>query len=196
MPTLTCLLLLLGALLLPAHASAAVPPSLSGLLTTVVERNALAHEVAASKYARGRPVEDRVREQEVLAAKREQAGQLGLDADAVVAFYQQLIEANKLVQHMDYQAYRTGRPVPVAPPLDDLRRRINQTDQRMLAWWAQASALRGTPLCVATLAAAIQDQQHAGALPTAVAATALVRGLVGFCQPDGAVNVPPGAARA
>jgi chorismate mutase len=41
---------------------------LGRLLDLVIQRLALAHDVAAAKYANGRPIDDHVREREILQA--------------------------------------------------------------------------------------------------------------------------------
>ncbi|MCF7751461.1 gamma subclass chorismate mutase AroQ [Bacillus subtilis subsp. subtilis] len=183
--------IVLGALSLPASATTA---PLSELIDTIVARNAIGHAVAASKYPQDRPVEDRQREQVVLAAKREQARARGLDPDAVVAFHAQLIEANKLIQHMDYQRFRLGNAPPVAPSLEVLRRRIDAVDQRMLSLWEKTIALAADPACTARVAAGIGQRLHSVPRLSGVEATALVRALVGFCQHDGRAWPQPATA--
>ncbi|MEG2805277.1 gamma subclass chorismate mutase AroQ [Stenotrophomonas sp.] len=185
MPTTPGALALLGVMLLPLHAFAATPSPLHALLDAVTARNAIAHAVAASKYPQNRAVEDPAREQVVLEDTRRKAEARGLEADAVVQFQVQLIQANKLVQHMDYQQFRAGRLPPPAPALPGIRARIDQADQRILATWAQVVPLRTDPACPAWVAGGIAQQQAAASLPE-VEVMALVRAMVGFCQPDAA----------
>jgi len=156
---------------------------LDTLLHAVAERNAIAHAVAASKYPQDRPVEDVPREAQVIAAKRAAAAARGLDPDAVEQLYRQLIAANKLVQHLDYQQFRRGAPVPPAPPLAQLRARIDAVDAQVLDAWPALQQLRQAPACAGTLAAAISRQGQDG-----IAHAALVRAMVGFCRHDGSAQ--------
>lgn len=146
----------------------------------VAERNAIAHDVAASKYPAARPIEDPQREAEVLDDKRRRALRMGLDPEPVVAAYRQFIEANKLLQYVDVQRYRLGTTPPPAPPLGDIRRRIDGVDQALLGQWSALDAVRADPHCEPMLAQAIAQVGGAG---TTAPGIALVRALVGFCAP-------------
>jgi len=166
--------------LLSASAIARTPdPSLHTWVARVAERNDIAHAVAASKFPVQRPIEDPVREEQVLEDKRLQARALGLDPDEVAGEYRQFIEANKLAQHADFQRYHLGTPPPPAPPLDEIRQRIDTVDQGLLEQWQQVAWVRTHPQCGRLLATAIREATTPG---DAEAGMVLVRALVGFCR--------------
>jgi len=190
-PARTSLLIaVLCSLLLSARVSALAPlDSLGVWVQRVAARNAIAHDVAAYKFVAGRPIEDPQREAAVLAGKRERAVQLGLDPDAVEAAYRQLIEANKLLQHVDIQHFLLGRTPSPPPSLDAIRERIDTLDERLLSQWAQLDDVRAAPDCSRQLARAIARQGTPGAPLDDATRIALVRATLGFCPHDG---VPAG----
>lgn len=180
--SLSLLLPLLLALPLAACAASASPvgadPAVSLWVQAVAERNATARDVAAHKFTVDRPIEDPVREAAILVRKREQAVAAGLDPDDVVQVYRQLMEANKLLQHVAFHGYHLGeRPHP-APPLDVTRQRIDAIDERLFTAWPRVAAARQAAACPQVLARAVRD---AGDAPTAPSSPALIRALVGFC---------------
>jgi chorismate mutase len=162
----------------------------------VAARNAMAHDVAAYKFVAGRPIEDPQREAAVLAEKRDQAVQRGVDPDAVVHTYRQLIEANKLLQHADFQRFLLGRTPSPPPSLDAIRERIDTLDERLLPQWAQLDDVRAAPDCPRQLARAIARQGTPGAPLDEATRIALVRATLGFCPHDGVpAGGVPGAAQ-
>jgi chorismate mutase len=180
----------LCSLLLPARVAALAPlDSLGVWVQRVAARNAMAHDVAAYKFVAGRPIEDPQREAAVLAEKRDQAVQRGVDPDAVVHTYRQLIEANKLLQHADFQRFLLGRTPSPPPSLDAIRERIDTLDERLLSQWAQLDDVRAAPDCPRQLARAIARQGTPGAPLDDATRIALVRATLGFCPHDG---VPAG----
>lgn len=187
----------LCSLLLSARVSALAPlDSLGAWVQRVAARNAMAHDVAAYKFVAGRPIEDPQREAVVLAGKRERAVQLGLDPDAVEAAYRQLIEANKLLQHVDIQHFLLGRTPSPPPSLDAIRERIDTLDERLLSHWAQLDDVRAAPDCPRQLARAIARQGMPGAPLDDATRIALVRATLGFCPHDGVPAAgAPGAAQ-
>lgn len=177
-------------LALPCAASATTPaaadPAVAAWVGTVAERNATAADVAAYKFTGQRPIEDPVREAQILLRKRDQALAAGLDPEDVETTYRQLMEANKLLQHVAFQRYRLGgRPGP-APPLEQTRQRIDALDERLFVAWPSVEAARQAADCPATLARAIQARQTPGegaqATPS-VQTVARVRALITFCRP-------------
>ncbi|WP_369967846.1 gamma subclass chorismate mutase AroQ [Stenotrophomonas rhizophila] len=136
----------LCSLMLPARVAAlASLDSLGVWVQRVAARNAMAHDVAAYKFVAGRPIEDPQREAAVLAETRDRAVQRGVDPDAVVHTYRQLIEANKLLQHADFQRFLLGRTPSPPPSLDAIRERIDTLDERLLSQWAQLDDVRAAP---------------------------------------------------
>jgi chorismate mutase len=176
--------------MLPARVAALAPlDSLGVWVQRVAARNAMAHDVAAYKFVAGRPIEDPQREAAVLAEKRDRAVQRGVDPDAVVHTYRQLIEANKLLQHADFQRFLLGRTPSPPPSLDAIRERIDTLDERLLSQWAQLDDVRAAPDCPRQLARAIARQGTPGAPLDDATRIALVRATLGFCPHDG---VPAG----
>jgi|EndMetStandDraft_8_1072994.scaffolds.fasta_scaffold103794_3 chorismate mutase len=180
----------LCSLMLPARVAALAPlDSLGVWVQRVAARNAMAHDVAAYKFVAGRPIEDPQREAAVLAEKRDRAVQRGVDPDAAVHTYRQLIEANKLLQHADFQRFLLGRTPSPPPSLDAIRERIDTLDERLLSQWAQLDDVRAAPDCPRQLARAIARQGTPGAPLDDATRIALVRATLGFCPHDG---VPAG----
>ena len=184
-------------LMLPARVSALAPlDSLGVWVRLVAARNTTAHDVAAYKFVAGRPIEDPQREAAVLAEKRDRAVQRGLDPDAVVHTYRQLIEANKLLQHADFQRFLLGRTPSPPPSLDAIRERIDTLDAHLLSRWAQLDDVRAAPDCPRQLARAIALQGTQTSPLDEAARIALVRATLGFCPHDGVPTAgAPGAAQ-
>lgn len=171
-------------LLLSGGASALAPrDSLGHWVDLVAARNAIAHDVAAYKFPAGRAIEDPQREAAVLADKRARALRRGLDPDRVVITYRQLIEANKLLQHVDVSRFLLGAPPPPAPSLESIRQRIDAVDARLLSQWAQLDEVRTAADCPRRLAQAIAQQPMPGEKVEEASRIALIRATVGFCQP-------------
>ncbi|MFK3846886.1 MULTISPECIES: gamma subclass chorismate mutase AroQ [Stenotrophomonas] len=176
MPVLDCCRAVLLATLLPAAVQAT---PMDRFVAVAAERNAIAHQVAAFKYPAARPVEDPVREAQVLQDKRVRATQLGLDAEAVVHFYRQLIEANKLIQHVAFHRYAAGEVPAPAPSLEELRGMIDVADEKLLALWPGIAPQRGRPGCTKTVAEAVDHRMQ-----EAVGHVALVRAMIDLCRPE------------
>jgi chorismate mutase len=94
-----CGLLAAGAM--PAAAAPAHAPSSDGLTLVVglaAERILLADKVAAAKFGTTTPIEDPVREQQVLDQAAALATEAGIDVADTVQFFRAQIEMSKLVQ--------------------------------------------------------------------------------------------------
>ncbi|MFD9895027.1 gamma subclass chorismate mutase AroQ [Amycolatopsis sp. NPDC059027] len=187
---------MIGALLLGgvSAASATVPtpvpaPTLRawgplGALTDLaVRRILLGDKVAAAKFGTDQPIDDPVREQKVLDSVRQLSLAAGIDPAASVRFFQDQIEANKIVQRGLYALWTahpelrpTHRPdlaTEVRPQLD----RITTGIIEQLA--ATASVRQPTLTCeidasVAKISAEIQqrlDALHRQALTVALRKT-------------------------
>ncbi|MBW6438779.1 chorismate mutase [Actinoplanes hulinensis] len=85
---------------LTAAVTTALPPSrdLNALVNLSAERLLLADRVAAAKFGTDQPIEDPVRERQVLDRAAAMAAEAGLDATGTVAFFRAQIEAGKAVQ--------------------------------------------------------------------------------------------------
>lgn len=98
----------------------------------VTARLSLARSVAYAKLAHRSPIEDKMREGQVLNRVRSRLQELGVpkaQVAASVAFYQAQIEASKSAQRA-WQAEwrRTGAPMEPIPALAKIRVRINALD--------------------------------------------------------------------
>lgn len=108
--------LALLAAVLPAAAQSQAAPGFDPIADLSAQRLLLADEVAASKRASGKPVEDAQREGEQLARVREQAAARALPPEPSAAFFRAQMEANKLVQYrLLAEPARAGPAVDLAP---------------------------------------------------------------------------------
>ena len=151
----------------------------TNLVALASQRLALAEPVARWKWANGKPIEDRPREAELLAAVEKRATQAGIDPAFARAFFEDQIEASKDMQNALFAAWRASHPPEGAPP--DLaavtRPKLDRLTQAMLAGLAQVEPLRRAPDCQARLARSIAnwkaltryDASQAQALNTSLA---------------------------
>ncbi|SCE06674.1 chorismate mutase [Streptomyces sp. SolWspMP-sol7th] len=128
-----------------AATAAALPLGpLAGLL---VERLSAGNLVAASKFGTGAPIEDRVREEDLLDDVREKAGAYGLEPDATVAFFRDQIAASKVVQRglFRYWTAHPERTPATRPDLSALRARLDRLTTRLLQELSATRLLRSLP---------------------------------------------------
>lgn len=99
-----------------APEASAVPSSpepvagpLGPLADLAVRRILLGDQVAAAKFGTGQPIDDPVRERQVLDAVAGQSAAMGLPPDVSVRFFQAQIEASKVVQRGLFR-YWTAHP--------------------------------------------------------------------------------------
>ncbi|WP_260962024.1 chorismate mutase [Pseudomonas citri] len=155
------LCLALSATLLASAAEAAsTPATLAPLLGTIDERLAIADQVALSKWDSHKPVEDRQREREVIAAAVTQAPTYKLTAEAVEAFFAAQIEANKLVQYARLSDWHLQGKAPDFPRPDlvgQIRPQLDQLQKRLLQQLADFTPYRTDPQCPQWLAQATHD---------------------------------------
>ncbi|MFL9460260.1 gamma subclass chorismate mutase AroQ [Scytonema tolypothrichoides VB-61278_2] len=78
----------------------------NNLLQLMQQRLIIAHDVARWKWNKKLPIEDRQREQELIAKVRQQAIVYNIHPDTVTAFFQGQIEAGKQIQKADFQAWQ------------------------------------------------------------------------------------------
>ncbi|AVU78238.1 chorismate mutase [Pseudomonas sp. Fig-3] len=150
-------LALSAALLGTAAQAATAPTTLAPLLGTIGERLAIADQVALSKWDSRKPVEDRQREREVIAAAVAQAPAYKLSSEAVEAFFAAQIEANKLVQYAHLSDWQLQGKAPDAPRPDlvgQIRPQLDQLQKRLLQQLADFSPYRTDPQCPQWLAQA------------------------------------------
>ena len=124
---------------LGADAEISVPRArIEAVVALVDQRLRLMPLVAAAKRRRGRAVEDRAREQEVLAGARAMSVQAGLDADRVAALFAALIDAAKMVQ-------RSAPAVEPTADLDQLRLLLGDIGERLVTEVASARVILADP---------------------------------------------------
>jgi chorismate mutase len=102
--------LVAGSLMLSgASAVAADHRSLTRLAELAAQRVLIGDKVAAAKFGTDQPIDDPVREQQILESVAARATDLGMDSEATVRFFRAQIEANKIVQRGLYALW-TAHP--------------------------------------------------------------------------------------
>jgi chorismate mutase len=79
---------------------------LGRLAELVIQRLALAQDVAAAKYVTGAPIDDPVREQKVLHSAAFALDAIGFDHAIGMQFFRDQIEANKVIQRSLHHRWR------------------------------------------------------------------------------------------
>jgi len=145
-------------------ASTRAPEALTPLLNAIGERLALADQVALSKWDSRKPVEDRQREREVIAAAVAQAPAYKLSGETVEAFFAAQIEANKMVQYIDLSDWALEGKAPDLPRPDlvgEIRPQLDRLQKRLLQQLADLAPYRTDPQCPQWLARATHhNKQH------------------------------------
>lgn len=149
----------------PAHAASisstvgtAKPLGVLGPLTDlVIQRILVSDAVAASKFGTASPIEDPVREAQVLEQVRAQAEASGVNPDDAVAFFQDQITASKAVQKGLFARW-TAHPeeAPTTrPDLGPIREQLDRLTTALLQELKDTQALREKPVaCTVQLALA------------------------------------------
>jgi len=136
-----CLCALLGfmawSLAVPPRSAHAQDSKEEMVVELVMARLSVMREVAAFKYGNDLPIEDPARETVVLDKSREKAAALGLDGESVLPFFEQQIEAAKVIQTCWMARWRNGShkalrfprdlPTELRPQLIEIGDRINET---------------------------------------------------------------------
>ncbi|MGN8275439.1 chorismate mutase [Pseudomonas sp. SMN5] len=174
------LCLALSAALMAAAAEASpAPEALTPLLNAIGERIALANQVALSKWDSQKPVEDRQREREVIAAAVAQAPAYKLTGETVEAFFAAQIEANKMVQYIELSDWALEGKAPDLPRPDlvgEIRPQLDRLQKRLLQQLADFAPYRTDPQCPQWLARAThKNKQHP------IHRLALIRATGGLC---------------
>ena len=146
-------------LLISANASAA-PATLAPLLNSIAERLEIADQVALSKWDSHKPVEDKKREQEVIASVVAQAPSYTLAPAAVEQFFAAQIEANKLVQYTHLSDWQFQGKAPDDPRPDlvkQIRPQLDELQKRLLQQLADFTPQRTDPQCPQWLAEAVHE---------------------------------------
>jgi chorismate mutase len=160
-----CGLLTAGAL--PAAATPAHVPSNGGLTPVVglaAERILLADKVAAAKFGTTTPIEDPVREKQVLDQAAALATEAGVDVPETVAFFRAQIEMSKLVQRGLFDRWtRHPELAPTERPdlATEVRPELDRITVEFIDQLAATDDLRGpTPRCRLSLALAKAKADH------------------------------------
>ncbi|TJZ44196.1 gamma subclass chorismate mutase AroQ [Streptomyces piniterrae] len=126
------------------------------------ERLAISDLVAAAKWGTGSPIDDPVRERQVLDAVAEQARRLGADPVVTVRIFRDQIEASKVVQrglHRVWDADPSQAPTE-RPDLGEVRKEINRISGELVRAIAGSADARSAPSCGPVLAAAAVRVRH------------------------------------
>ena len=151
---------LVFALLFISASASAAPPTLEPLLNSIAERLEIADQVALSKWDSHKPVEDKKREQEVIASVTAQAPSYKLDPAAAEQFFAAQIEANKLVQYTHLSDWQFQGKAPDDPRPDlvqQIRPQLDALQKRLLQQLADFTPLRTDPKCPQWLAEAVHE---------------------------------------
>ncbi|GAB3453522.1 gamma subclass chorismate mutase AroQ [Actinophytocola sediminis] len=146
---------------------AAAAPSGDGLTPVVglaAERILLADMVAAAKFGTATPIEDPVREQQVLGQAATLAAEAGIDAPDAVQFFRAQIEMSKVVQRDLYDRW-TRHPELAPTERPDLATEVRpELDRITVEFIDQLAATedlrRPTPRCAVALVLAETKTDH------------------------------------
>ncbi|MGI5375580.1 chorismate mutase [Streptomyces sp. CA-251387] len=163
--------------------AASVVPGLTALTDLFAERLLLADKVAAAKYGTDKPIDDPVREQQILDDVAARATGLGLDPDAVKAVFRDQIEANKLVQRALYarwDARPEERPTERPDLVKEVRPALDRITTQLLDTLKATQRLRTSPSCEPRLGIAAVRAAYGHELD-ALHVEGLVRALPSVC---------------
>lgn len=141
----------------PASATAVRASGLGSLTELFAERLLLADKVAAAKYGTESPIDDPVRERQILDDVAARAAGLGLDPDSVTAVFRDQIEANKLVQrglYARWDAHPDERPTERPDLAKEVRPALDLITTRLLAALQKTVPVRADASCGPRLYAA------------------------------------------
>ena len=163
--------------------TAAASPGLTPLTDLFAERLLLADKVAAAKYGTDKPIDDPVREQQILDDVAARATGLGLDPDGVKAVFRDQIEANKLVQrglYARWDAHPEERPTERPDLVKEVRPQLDRITTELLGALHDTGRLRTSASCEPRLAVAAVRSAYGHELD-ALHVEGLVRALPSVC---------------
>ncbi|MFC8142100.1 chorismate mutase [Streptomyces paradoxus] len=140
----------------PARQTAAAH-GLTSVTDLLAQRLLLADKVAAAKYGTDTPIDDPVREAQILTDVRVRAAALGLRPDAVAAVFRDQIEANKLVQRAlfaRWDAHPGERPTERPDLAKEVRPALDRITTGLLTALRDTERARTVPSCGPRLATA------------------------------------------
>ncbi|MER6143390.1 chorismate mutase [Streptomyces sparsogenes] len=146
------------------------------------QRLLTADQVAASKWGTDSPIDDPVRERQVLEAVAAQARDLGADPEATVRVFRDQIEANKLVQRGLFRRWDAdpAQAPTERPDLSKVRLEINRINGELVRALADSAGARAERSCAGRLTAAAAHTRHDRRLD-ALHTAALERSLRSVC---------------
>ncbi|MEV3854864.1 chorismate mutase [Streptomyces sp. NPDC050095] len=161
--TATRLLIVLGAAVTLTGGAAAVPASaapapraLAGVSSLAAERLALADKVAAAKYGTATPIDDPVRERQILDDVAARSAALGVDPAFAQSVFRDQIEANKVVQrglYARWDAHPAERPTERPDLAKEVRPALDRITTELLDALRAATPVRTSPACTPVLTA-------------------------------------------
>jgi len=161
----------LGLFIASAQAATPAPEALKPLLVTLNERLNIGDLVALTKWDSGKPIQDSVREAQVITNAKALAVDRKLDPDAVGQLLAAQMEANKLVQYGLLAQWRAAGKAPDTPRPDlanQIRPRLDELQTRLLQQYADFLPSSNDPHCANWLAEArahlTKDRLHELAL--------------------------------
>jgi len=138
-----------------ANSSSSPPPALLPLLMTLNDRLNMGDLVALSKWDSGKPIQDSLREAQVIDGAKKLALDWLLDQDAVGELIAAQMEANKLVQYgllSEWQAAGKAPDVPRPDLANQVRPRLDELQKLLLHHYAGFLPYRNDPLCMSWIA--------------------------------------------
>lgn len=136
------------------------PATLAPLLQTISERLTIANQVALTKWDSHKPVEDSLREQQVIANAQQQAQTYQIKPEEIGPFVAAQIEANKLVQYALLAKWQSAGKAPVIARPDlvtQIRPVMDKLQIKLLQQYAAFAPHRRDPQCPAWLTQARRD---------------------------------------
>jgi chorismate mutase len=126
---------------------------LSPLADLAVRRILLADKVAAAKFGTGQPIDDPVREQQVLDQVATRSHDLGISPVASTRFFEAQIEANKVVQRGLFErwtAYPDQRPAERPDLAKEVRPQLDRITGQILEQLRNTTQFRRPSVACAT----------------------------------------------
>jgi chorismate mutase len=120
--------------------------SLVPLTDLAVQRILLSDKVAAAKFGTGRPIDDPVRERQVLDQVTTLSTGMGLDPAAGTRFFRDQIDASKIVQHGLYALWTTHpklRPADRPDLTTEVRPQLDKITTEVLEQLKATAGVRG-----------------------------------------------------
>lgn len=157
---------------------------LQPLVETSARRLLLAKQVALAKWDAQAPVEDLIREAQVITAAAKEGESKGLNRTFVSHFFAAQIEANKLVQYSLLAEWHRAGGAPKHRPvnlIEDIRPQLDQIETALIAELVETADIRTNASCQDDAAKAVGKylaRRHLGT-PLAIA---LDRAIVANCS--------------